>query len=824
MMFKGTEKYPLGEISKTLSRAGAQHNAYTWLDFTAYFSTLPAGELDVFLDVESDRMQNSLFDPTEVERERTVILSERDGHDNDPDSRLDEVLAGMLFQNHPYRQPVIGWRPDIAGISRENLYGHYRSHYGPNRARLLVVGAVEPEDVVERLERTFGRIPPITQQLAPDPEEPEPLAERRTVLRWPAPAPSWQALYPTVSATHPDFPALFVADCVLSGGKAMGFRSGARLGTTSRLYRRIVLGRLAASVHSFLYPTHGPGPWAVSATAHPNGNVAAIEAAVDEELAALAESGPTDEELALTKKQIAAQLAYATQTVTALAEQMGMLAQLGLPTDQAAIAAQLAAVTGPQVREVVGRYLVPSRRAVGAVIPAEPAAAARPVAPAAATSATVTVAAVPMVPRSTGDGGEPGKVRRVELSNGIVLLHAYRSSPAFRMVAVVGAGADQDGERRGLASLTARALPRGTKRADFAQLSSEREELALSLSARAGVDDAYANLNCLTPDAPTGIRYLFEMLRTPSFPQNEVDLVLAQQQTELVQILDDTRRRASYAASAALYGEDHPYARPSVGQAATLGKLKRTDLVAFHKANYGPNRVTLAAAGGMPFDELVAAIEQETAGWAKTGEREPAPPAGTKPGELTRRDVVLAGKEQADLVIASLAPRPGDGADFELGDFILGRLHFMGRLGERVRERDGLAYYASSATTHGRHGSHWAAYAGIAPANVDRAIEGIRTVLREICADGPTADEVADAKKQRFGAIARTLDDPDRLIDWLLYAEHYGLSLDPLEHFRQTVEPLKPADVTAGLAVWIDPEALAVGVAMPAVPAGAGTG
>lgn len=814
LLFKGTTRLPVGEISRRLSRAGAQHNAYTWLDFTAYFATLPAREIGVFFDIEADRMLNATFDPVEVERERTVILSERDGYDNNPETRLDEGLTAVLYQNHPYRQPVIGWKPDIAGVSRDALYAHYAASYGPNRARLVLVGDVDPPATLAEVERFFGGLPARAQARQPAPEEPEPITERRLTLRWPAPAPLWQALYATVPATHPDFLPLLVADAILTGAKAIGFRAGARLGTASRLYRRLVVGGLAARVASFPAPTHGPGPWALSVTAHPSGDLAAIEAAVDEELAHLASTPPPEDELALAKRALRAQLAYATQTVANLAELIGMLAQLGYEPEPEAIAAALAEVSAEDITRVVACYLAPHRRAVGWLVP-------RPEPP----RTEIAVPAKGEAARPTGASAAPTVVvapqraapeRRV-LGNGVVLLHVRRPLAALRLTAMVGAGADQDGDRPGLAALAARTLLRGTRRASFAQLSQEREERALSLTARAGADDALVQLSCLSDDVRTGLRLLAEALRDPTFPAAEVELMRAEQRTELAHLLDDTQRRAWLAASALLYGAEHPYARPSQGREDILVRLTGEDLATFHQAHYGPNRLVVAAVSAQETSELVDWLTEELADWQPTGPRQPAPGGPRRPAGLERAEVALPGKEQADVVVATPAPAPAsaDGPGFELADFILGRLAFMGRLGEQVRERDGLAYYASSTLAHGRHGNHWVAYAGVAPANLERALDDMRAVIRDFARGGPRAAEVDDAKRQRYGAMARTLDDPERLLDWLLFAERHGLDLDPEAAFATRVAPLTVDAVGQAAATWLDADRLAIGIGRP---------
>ncbi|MBI4505533.1 MAG: insulinase family protein, partial [Chloroflexi bacterium] len=604
-------------------------------------------------------------------------------------------------------------------------------------------------------------------------------------------------------------------DAILTGAKALGFRSGARLGTASRLYRRLVVGGLAARVASFPAQTQGPGPWTLSVTAHPDGDLAAIEAAVDEELARLAAMPPPEDELGLATRAIRAQVAYATQTVANLAELIGMLAQLGYEPLPEAVAAAVADVSAEDVSRVVARYLPPQRRAVGWLVPVpEPPRTESLVAPNGSTARQTRPAAAPDVVVAPQ---RAAPARRL-LANGTLLLHVRRPLAVLRLTATISAGADQDGERVGLAALAARTLLRGTSRADFAELSQEREELALSLTARAGSDDALVQLSCLTDDARTGLRLLAEALRAATFPTAQVDLMRAEQRTELAHLLDDTQRRAWLAVSTLLYGEGHPYARPSQGRDDVLARLVSADLAAFHGTHYGPDRLLVAVVSAHETDAVADWLAEELADWRPAGPRQPAPGGPRRPAGLERAEVALSGKEQADVVLATPAPAPAsaDGPGLELADFILGRLAFMGRLGERVRERDGLAYYASSSLAHGRHGHHWVAYAGVAPANLERAVDGIRAVLRDFAGGGPRADEVDDAKRQRYGAMARTLDDPERLLEWLIFAERQGLDRDPAADFAARVAPLTADVVGEAAAAWLDADRLALGIARPA--------
>jgi zinc protease len=159
MLFKGTPTFPRGEFDKAIAREGGVFNGMTWIDFTTYFETLPADRIDLALRVEADRMVNAVFDPAEVEVERTVVISERQGSENNPEFLLGEALQAAAFQAHPYHHSVIGWQADLKTMTRDQLYSHYRSYYAPENAVVAVAGDFDREVMLARINELFGGIP-----------------------------------------------------------------------------------------------------------------------------------------------------------------------------------------------------------------------------------------------------------------------------------------------------------------------------------------------------------------------------------------------------------------------------------------------------------------------------------------------------------------------------------------------------------------------------------------------------------------------------------------------------------------------------------------
>lgn len=370
MLFKGTEQLPAGEIFRQVSAAGGTLNGFTWIDYTTYFETLPIDQLDLSLAIESDRMMNARFDPDEVASERTVIISERQGSENNPTYYLRESVVATAFMAHPYGQGVIGHLSDLQGITREDLYQHYQTYYRPNNAVAVFTGALDPEVAIERIAAKFGAleagpaIPPVRTV------EPEPYGEKRVTVHRPAPNQVILQSFLVPGASHEDIPALTVLDATLSGGKPFSFGgAGGTMGRSSRLYRAFVSTGLAAAAGSSFSLTIDPYLFSISATIEPEQDRDAFEERLTEAVAQLATDPVSDEELERAKRQLRAQFAYAWESATSQAYWLGSLATVAPERDAERFIDEIEAVTASDVQAVAARYLTDDRRTTGWLIP-----------------------------------------------------------------------------------------------------------------------------------------------------------------------------------------------------------------------------------------------------------------------------------------------------------------------------------------------------------------------------------------------------------------------------------------------------------------------
>jgi zinc protease len=369
MQFKGTPDFPAGKLDKAISRDGGYWNAMTYIDWTAYFETMPANKVDLALRLEADRLINSHFEKKEVESERTVIISERQGNENSPMFLLDEDVQTAAFVNHPYKHEVIGTMADLKTISRDDLFNHYKKFYVPNNAVLAIAGDFDSKTMLARLEELYGAIPagPAPTRVAKD--EPIPDEERHVVTKGPGETIFVRAAYRSVRATDPDFFALTVADSLLAGPSNLNIFSGGISNKTSRLYQRLVENELAVSVSGGLQATIDPFLYDLTVTVHPNKTAADVIAPLDDEIARLQDSPPSAAELARAVKQAQALFAYGSESITNQAFWLGFAEIFDQYNWFLTYLERLEAITPEQVQQAAQKYLRPERRVLGVYQP-----------------------------------------------------------------------------------------------------------------------------------------------------------------------------------------------------------------------------------------------------------------------------------------------------------------------------------------------------------------------------------------------------------------------------------------------------------------------
>jgi zinc protease len=372
MNFKGTTNIPRDQVKGIIEQFGGSWNGYTWIDQTTYLETATRDALERMLFIESERMARSLYDPEDCESERTVIISELQGGENDPDQFLDQEVTAAAFNAHPYKHPTIGWLSDLQTMTRADLYGYYRRYYIPNNATLVVVGDVETQSVLKRIEHHFGSIP-----AGPDPQrirttEPRQAGERRLTIRKEGTAAYLKVGYHAPAVGDAGFVPALLLDAVLTGAKGVNLWSSFRAQPPqrkSRLYRALVEHGVASSVSGAMLPTEQPFLYTVSVTAMEGTVPDAVESILLDELLRVARNGVTDDELSRAKTQLLAQLIFDQDSVTNVAHQFGYFETIGGGAVFESLPHRIATTTTEEVGAVAEEMFRVSNRTLGWFLP-----------------------------------------------------------------------------------------------------------------------------------------------------------------------------------------------------------------------------------------------------------------------------------------------------------------------------------------------------------------------------------------------------------------------------------------------------------------------
>ncbi len=415
----------------------------------------------------------------------------------------------------------------------------------------------------------------------------------------------------------------------------------------------------------------------------------------------------------------------------------------------------------------------------------------------------------------------PEDITQVALPNGItVLARSNFNSPSIVISGYLASGSLFDPEDRlGLSQFTAMALMRGTQQHTFQQIYDSIESVGAMLGFGTSVHNTSFGGRALAEDLPLLLRLLSETLRAPVFPQEQVERLRAQLLTHLAIRAQDTADLASLEFDRILFA-GHPYSRPEDGYPETIGRITRDDLVEFHRRHFGPREMVIVVVGAVEPQKAVDLVQQHLGDWANP-EQPTAPemPAIVPLEDSVRKQIDVPGKVQSDLVMGTLGPaRPTpEYLPAALGNSVLGQFGMMGRIGDVVRERAGLAYHASTSLNAWISSGSWEVTAGVNPANLQRSIDLILTELARFSTEPVTREELEDSKANFIGRLPLSLESNGGVANALVNLFRFQLGLDYYQRYPQLVSAVTPEMVLDAARMYLHPDRLAIVSAGPAL-------
>ncbi|MCS6958491.1 MAG: pitrilysin family protein [Pseudanabaenaceae cyanobacterium SKYGB_i_bin29] len=819
LLFKGTRSRPI-QFGRLFNALGSDSNAFTSYDVTAYYGVVGKDKLEALLELEADRMVNALVNEEALQSERTVVLSELDGNNNNPGTRLYRRVMAAAYPNSPYGWMVIGNREDVERFTVADLQQHYRTFYRPDRATLVVVGDVDVEQTLTRIKDIFGQI-----KLPPAPEPPEYRGNQAVgypqepiVVREPGSNPFLQMVFPNLpTLTDPDTAAIDVLDTVLTGGRS------------SRLYQALVQTGIASNVSGNASTMKTTGWYFFSATPAPGKSLDEVRQGILTEVKRVQEGGITLEELNDAKSQIRANYILSNRNIRGQGFQLGYnQAVAGDYRFSEKYLQLLAQVTVKDVQRVAQRYF--QKPIVGYFEPTVVTAGGGGGAPSIQHSgyAPSTPVDPKEVRRYLPAGAfqrspvtDPRLPEKFILDNGLTfLLLTDRSSPSVTIAGNIRAGTGLDPEEKaGLASLVAQNLRNGTRTADALTLARELERRGASLSFSAAREGVSISGVALREDAPVLLKQLAEVLQKATFPERELELSRQRNLVNLKAELDSPSSLARRTFQQLLYPPGHPF--HPMRTAETLAAITRSDVLNFYQQYYRPERTTIVMVGDFDLEATKRQLQMLFREWERGQAADKTElPAVPYPQQLTYKTIPLAGKTQAVTILGHPGIRRTDPRYHPalLLNQVLGGDTLSSRLGTEIRDRQGLTYGIYSQFQAGQKGGTFIVQMQTNPQDVERAIGSTLTLLRQVQREGITASELEAAKNTLINNFPVDLADPSGLAQVILTDEIYGLPRGDFYQFPQRLQNISLAQVNEVARTLLQPDQLLIVTVTPPSP------
>jgi zinc protease len=717
LMFQPSE-HMKGDVLKTLEAVGATDlNGTTDQDRTNYFENVPVSALDTALFVESDRMGHLVgaIDQKKLDLQRGVVQNEKRQGENEPYGLVDEVLQPVLYpRGHPYSWTVIGSMTDLNAASLDDVKEWFKTWYGPSNATLVVAGDVSPEDVKARVERYFGHIPPGPPVERPVAWVARRSGEQRLELQDRVPQARVYLAWNTPPWGTQDDTALHLAGQVLSSGKS------------SRLFKRLVYDeQLALDVTASQGTAELGSNFVIVATARPGGDPAAVEKVIKEEVARLAEKGPTADELARARTARLAGFIRGVERIGGWGGKSDVLAQGqvygGDPASYRRTTGWLRAATPALVQEAARRWLGDGIAVL----------TVRPFPELEAFTPDVDRRTLP-VPGPQADARFPA-IRRATLGNGLQLVVVERHAvPVVTFDLLVDAGYASDaGRAAGTAKLASGMLDEGTATRSSIQISDELQRLGATLSTGSNLDQSQVSLSALKANLDASLAIYADVVLHPSFPRADFERLQRQQLAAIEQEQAEPQGVALRLVPGLIFGAGHPYGNPLTGSGTTAAvkQLTRDDMVRWWSTWFKPNAATLLVVGDTTLDEVKPKLERAFSRWAR-GE---VPRKTIGAGAPAAPGIYLVdrpGAQQSLILMGTLAPPRNNprAIEQEVMNNILGGL-FSARVNMNLREDKHWSYGAYTFMLPARGPRP---YLGTAPVQTDKTSEALAEFIREV--------------------------------------------------------------------------------------------
>jgi zinc protease len=812
LVFKGTPKHP--NIPQELTERGTRPNGTTSSDYTNYFETFAATEdnLRWALDLEADRMVNSFIAKKDLDSEFSVVRNEYEAGENSPFSALLKRMMEAGFAWHNYGKSTIGERSDIENVNIERLQGFYKLYYQPDNAALMIAGKFDEAKALDLVKQYFGPIPKPARELPKlYTAEPTQDGERAVTVRRVGDIQTVGLLYHIPAGPHPDFAAIQTLGLVLADM------------TSGRLHKALVETGKAVSVANFQFQTYDPGASLFFAFVPKDAPIEVARDTMLQTIDDLAKNPPTAEEVERARQKLLKGIELQLNNSDNIGLNMSEYIAMGdwrlyfLRRDR------IKNVTPEDVKRVAAAYFKSSNRTVGLFIPTRtPDRAEIPPRPDVAAMLKDYKGAAPV---ATGEEFDPSPANidaRTARSNaaGLKLALLPKKTRGGKVVArlTLRFGNEKDlTNRDAAASLAGEMLMRGTSKHTREQIQDELDKLKARANVSGSTTQAGATIETTRENLPAVMRLVAEILREPSFPAKEFDLL---KQDEITGV-ETGRSEPTLIAFNAFSRHMRPYPKGHIDYVKTIDEeiadvkaVTLEDVKKFHSDFYGADHGELAVVGD--FDEKeVAELAGELFGGWKSSRPFARIPQVYHNVEAINKSFETPDKANAFLLAGVNLNLRDDDPDYPalvLGNFMLGGGIMNSRLAVRIRQKEGVSYGVGStfsASALDKTGL-FIANAIYAPQNVAKLESALKEELAQALKDGFTADEVEKAKSGWLKSRQVSRAQDNELAGALTNGLYLNRALAWDAEMEEKVGALTPERILAAMRKHIDPARLTI--------------
>jgi len=817
MLFKGTELHP--EIPKMLKDRGADFNGTTWLDRTNYFETLPATDenLEFAIRLEADRLVNSKILGEDLQSEFSVVRSEFERGENNPISVLQQRMSSTAFQWHNYGKSTIGNRSDIERVPIDALRAFYRKYYRPDNAMLIVAGNFEEAKALQWIQKYFGAL---SRPKSPLPQtytvEPPQDGDRITTVRRVGDTQYLGAVYHVPAGSDPAFPAIELLSVILTDTPS------------GRLYKAMVETQKATFVAADASPLHDPGLLTILAQVPKDKSIEEAKSLLIETVEGLASAPITDAEVERARRQLLNEREMMAAKTQSLAITLSDWAAQGDWRLYFLFRDNLEKTTAADCQRVAQQFLVRNNRTIGIFEPVP--ASERVLIPERANLAPMLENYTGREAVSEGEQFDPSpkniesRLIRGKLKSGIpyAMLPKKTRGETVNLTVNLRFGDEDSLKGKALAvEFLGPMMERGTKSLPLQKLNDRLDELNANVSVQSFRQVVNVSIECKRSSLLEVLDVVREMLREPSFDEKEFQIL----RDQFIAQLEAQRQEPQVLASQSVNRALNPYEKGDIRYDPTIEEelqdiraIKLKEIVSLHAEFLSGSQGEVAIVGDFDTQETETKLSEILGNWKSDIPYQRVAVAPTIDLKLPMKVIETPDKANSVYYAAQQFALRDDDPKFAplvMGNYILGAGALSSRLGDRIRQKEGLSYGVNSGL-RANPIDEFAVFTITAianPSNRDKLVTAIDEEVRKIVDGGVTEKELKDSA-QGFLQSQQLNRSRDASLAGLLANNLFaGRDMSYYEKLEAQIANLKVEEVNEALAEFINPDNLVISTA-----------